>query len=66
VGFLKNSKLQMNVTNLFDQNALGLINSTALNATSYTSGGITMLGSSPNGYAALAPRAFSIQVMAAF
>lgn len=63
--FLKNPVLKFNVSNLFDKNTLGMINSTQTNALAYTVGGVTMAAAVPL-YTQLAPRAFSIQLGAEF
>ena len=64
-GVLKNSVLKFNISNLFDKNALGMINSTQTNARAYTAGGVTMAAATPL-YTQLAPRAFSVQLSAEF
>jgi outer membrane receptor for monomeric catechols len=61
VSIFKSAKLKLNITNLFDKDALGMINSQQTNAKAYTSGAVTIAASTPN-YTPLAPRSFSVMI----
>lgn len=61
----KNSMIKMNISNLFDENTLAMIDSSYPNALNYTINGVTLTGTAPQ-YTPLAPRFASIQFLADF
>ncbi|MDP2785816.1 MAG: TonB-dependent receptor [Sulfurimicrobium sp.] len=62
---LKNSMIKMNISNLFDEDTLAMIDSSYPNAVSHTANGVTLAGSAPQ-YSPLAPRFASVQFLADF